>query len=41
LADLMVAAAHPGTWPVTIDEAEESTVLAAEDLRRSASLFAE
>jgi 8-oxo-dGTP pyrophosphatase MutT (NUDIX family) len=41
LADLMVAAAHPETWPVTIDDAEESTVWAAEDLRRSASLFAE
>ena len=41
LADLMVAAAHPETWPVTIDDAEESTVWAAEDLRRSDSLFAE
>jgi hypothetical protein len=37
----MVAAAHPETWPVTIDDAEESTVWAAEDLRRSDSLFAE
>jgi len=41
LADLMVAAAHPEPWPVTIDDAEESTVWAAEDLRRWDSLFAE
>jgi 8-oxo-dGTP pyrophosphatase MutT (NUDIX family) len=30
LAELLAAAAHPDTWPVAIDDAEESTVLAAE-----------
>jgi 8-oxo-dGTP pyrophosphatase MutT (NUDIX family) len=30
LAELLAAAAYPDTWPVAIDDAEESTVLAAE-----------
>jgi 8-oxo-dGTP pyrophosphatase MutT (NUDIX family) len=34
LADLLFAADQPDTWPVEIDDAEESVVLAAEDSQR-------
>jgi hypothetical protein len=31
LAELLAATARPDTWPVAINDAEESTFLAAED----------
>jgi 8-oxo-dGTP pyrophosphatase MutT (NUDIX family) len=34
LADLLSAAEHPDTWPIRIDDAEESTVSVPEDQRR-------
>ena len=34
LAGLLAATAHPDRWPVTIDDAEESTVSAAEEHRQ-------